>query len=52
MPTIFLIAILIIVAIAVGVYWLSAKAKGEEPNSEILDESIDAKRSHGERVDV
>jgi cbb3-type cytochrome oxidase subunit 3 len=52
MPTIFLIAILIVFAIAIGIYWTAKKASGDEPKSQIMDESIDAKRSKGEHVDA
>lgn len=52
MPTIILLVIVLIALIAVGIYWVVTRAAGNEPKSEILDESIDAKRSKGEHVDV
>ncbi len=52
MPTVVLLAIVLLILIAIGIYWLVARAGGNEPKSEILDESIDMKRSRGEHVDV
>ncbi len=52
MLTIFLDAIVLIILIAVGVYWLVARACGNEPHSEVMDESIEMKRSRGEHVDA
>ncbi len=51
MPTLVLLAIALIIALAVVIYWFVSRSSGRRPEGHILDESIDAKRSRGERVD-
>ncbi len=51
MLTLVLLGIAVIIALAVVIYWFASRATGKRPEGHILDESIDSKRSQGERID-